>query len=70
MTEVMNTGHVGADYVEYVLRHKRQLVPNAPPLRLGKPELDNIHLSEPDMAVYDDLGEVQNNDATQHGDDA
>ena len=31
MSEVMNTGHVGADYVEYVLRHKRKLVPSAPP---------------------------------------
>ena len=30
MTEVMATGHVGADYVEYVLRHKKGLVPRAP----------------------------------------
>lgn len=62
LAEVMGTGHVGADYVEYVLRHKRKLVPNVPHLRLGKPELDDIHLSEPDMTVYDDLGAAQNND--------
>ena len=65
LAEVMTTGHVGADYVEYVLRHKRKLVPNVPYLRLGKPELDDIHLSEPDMTVYDDLGAEQNDDPQQ-----
>ncbi len=69
LEEVMGTGHVGADYVEYVLRHKRKLVPSVPYLRLGKPELDDIHLSEPDMTVYDDLGAAQNADP-QQGDDA
>ena len=51
--EVMATGHVGAEYVEYILRHKRRLEPNASPLRLGKPELDNIVLPEPDLTIYD-----------------
>ena len=51
--EVMATGHVGAEYVEYVLRHKRHLEPNASPLRLGNPELDNIVLPEPDLSIYD-----------------
>jgi hypothetical protein len=51
--EVMATGHVGAEYVEYVLRHKRHLEPSASPLRLGNPELDNIVLPEPDLSIYD-----------------
>jgi transposase len=66
LDEVMRTGHVGADYVEYVLRHKRKLVPSVPHLRLGKPELDEIHVSEPDMSVYDELGAAPN---PQSGDD-
>src|SRR5690606_569361 len=52
--EVMRTGHVGSEYVEYVLRHKRGLVPQAPPITLGKPELDMIHFAEPDLSIYDD----------------
>ncbi len=55
MREVMHTGHVGAEYVEYVMRHKRGLVPHPAPLRLGNDELDAISLPEPDMSVYDDL---------------
>jgi transposase len=55
MAEVMDTGHVGAEYVEYVLRHKKGLVPSAPPLRLGDAELDAIHFSEPDLSAYDRL---------------
>jgi transposase len=51
--EVMATGHVGAEYVEYVLRHKRRLEPCASPLRLGNPELDAIALPEPDLSIYD-----------------
>jgi transposase len=51
--EVMSTGHVGAEFVEYILRHKRKLEPAPSPLRLGKPELDNISLPDPDLAVYD-----------------
>lgn len=62
VAEVMSTGHVGADYVEYVLRHKRRLVPNVPPLRLGNPELDNIVLGEPDLGVYDELGPNDDNE--------
>jgi transposase len=53
--EVMKTGHVGAEYVEYVLRHKRGLVPAAEPLYLGDPALDGIALREPDLSLYDQL---------------
>ena len=53
LSEVMSTGHVGAEYVEYVLRHKKGLVPSPPPLRLGDPALDGIVLREPDLSVYD-----------------
>lgn len=55
MAEVMTTGHVGAEYVEYVLRHKRRLVPAPAPLRLGDPELDALNFGEPDLSVYDQL---------------
>jgi hypothetical protein len=54
-SEVMRTGHVGAEYVEYVLRHKRGLIPHAAPLRLGNDALDAISLREPDLSVYDRL---------------
>jgi transposase len=53
--EVMRTGHVGAEYVEYVLRHKRGLTPSAAPLHLGDPVLDAISLPEPDLSLYDQL---------------
>jgi transposase len=53
MQEVMATGHVGAEYVEYILRHKRGLTPHAAPLRLGNPVLDGIILPEPDLSLYD-----------------
>ncbi len=53
--EVMRTGHVGVEYVEYVLRHKKGLVPCAPPLRLGDPALDGISLREPDLSLYDTM---------------
>jgi transposase len=56
MSEVMGAGHVGAEYVEYVLRHKRGLGPCAAPLRLGDPELDGLSFAEPDLAIYDQLG--------------
>jgi transposase len=55
LDEVMRTGHVGAEYVEYVLRHKRGLVPAAAPLRLGDPVLDAISFGEPDLGRYDAL---------------
>lgn len=54
MLEVMKIGHVGAEYVEYVLRHKKRLVPAPPPLRLGDPELDDISFREPDLSTYDE----------------
>jgi transposase len=53
--EVMKTGHVGAEYVEYVLRHKKGLVPAPDPLYLGDPALDGIALREPDLSLYDQL---------------
>jgi transposase len=53
IAEVMATGHVGAEYVEYVLRHKKGLSCGPAPLRLGNEELDAIRLSEPNLAVYD-----------------
>jgi len=53
IAEVMATGHVGAEYVEYVLRHKKGLARGPQPLRLGNEELDAIRLSAPDLAHYD-----------------
>jgi hypothetical protein len=53
--EVMQTGHVGAEYVEYVLRHKRGLAPQPAPLRLGNDALDQLCLPEPDLSIYDQL---------------
>lgn len=55
MLEVMKTGHVGAEYVEHVMRFKRRLVPAAPPLRLGNPALDALAVREPDLALYDEI---------------
>lgn len=55
MREVMQTGHVGAEYVEYVMRHKRGLAPQPAPLRLGNDAFDGISLPEPDLSIYDDL---------------
>lgn len=53
--DVMSTGHVGSEYVEYILRHRRGIKPATEPLRLGNPQLDGICLHEPDMAVYDEM---------------
>ncbi len=55
IADVMATGHVGAEYVEYVLRHKKGLLPGPAPLRLDRPDLDGIHLGEPNLAAYDPL---------------
>jgi transposase len=55
VSEVMATGHVGAEYVEFVMRHKKGLKPAPAPLRLGDPELDSIAFREPDLAAYDEL---------------
>ncbi|HXN42575.1 MAG TPA: IS21 family transposase [Myxococcaceae bacterium] len=52
MEEVMATGHVGAEYVEYVLRYKKGLSP-VHTLKLGNEELDGIRLAEPDLCAYD-----------------
>ncbi len=56
--EVMRTGHVGAEYVEYVLRHKRGLRPAPPPLRLGVPALDDISFREPDLSQAELIGKL------------
>jgi len=53
--EVLATGHVGAEYVEHVLRHKKGLSPAPAPLRLNNPALDSISLREPDLSIYDQL---------------
>ena len=55
VSDVMRTGHVGAEYVEYVLRYQKGLSPTAPPLKLGRPELDELHLPPPDLSIYDAL---------------
>lgn len=60
MQEVMRSGHVGAEYVEYVMRHRRHLAPMPKPLRLGRPELDALTLEEPDLARYDDMFPTRN----------
>ena len=49
----MRSGHVGVEYVEFVLRHQRRLEPAFTPLRLGNPALDGITLTEPDLSIYD-----------------
>jgi hypothetical protein len=53
---VMRTGHVGVEYVEYVMRHKRKLVAAPAPLRLGNPALDGLTVRDPDLSVYDEIG--------------
>jgi transposase len=53
MAAVMAAGHVGAEYVEYVLRYKKGLSPEQP-LKLGN-ALDTIRLGEPDLSAYDAL---------------
>ncbi len=55
MAEVMRTGHVGAEYVEYVLRHKRKLRPQGVAVHLNRPELDGLRFESPDLGVYDQL---------------
>jgi transposase len=68
MQSVMKTGHVGVEYVEFVLRHKRRLEPAFTPLELGNPALDGIVLREPDLSIYDppaltrDPGETNEDD--------
>jgi transposase len=55
MHDVMATGHVGAEYVEYVMRHRKGLRPSPAPLRLGRPDLDGLTFREPDLSAYDRL---------------
>ena len=45
-------GHVGADHVEYVLRHQRKLQPMQT-IRLGNKSLDHIELSPAELSQYD-----------------
>ncbi len=52
MVEVMRTGHVGVEYVEYVLRHKRHLSPEFTPLKLGNAALGHITLREPVLSIF------------------
>jgi transposase len=62
MDEVMRSGHVGVEYVEFVLRHKRKLEPAFTPLELGNPALDTISLREPDLSRYDPPALTRNPD--------
>jgi hypothetical protein len=57
ISEVMATGQVGSEYVEYVLRHKKGLAPSAAPLRLGDPVLDALSCQRPpgDLAMSSQL---------------
>jgi hypothetical protein len=56
MSQVMQSGHVGADYVEHVLR-KQQPKPPRSIIRLGDEALDSIELSDPDLSIYDPFPE-------------
>jgi len=58
MQQVMETGHVGADYVEHLLR-KQQSQRIKRSIRLGDEALDSIELSEPDLSVYDQHPEAE-----------
>ena len=69
MDTVLRSGHVGVEYVEYVLRHKRRLEPAFTPLRLGNPTLDGIVLREPDLSVYDPPALTRDPGGTDHEDD-
>jgi transposase len=53
VAQVMRHGHVGVEYVEYLLRHDPTLRPAPPPLRLGDETLDAMHANEPDLSQYD-----------------
>jgi len=54
IAQVMRYGHVGVEYVEYLLRHDPALKPAPKPLRLGDETLDAMHAHEPDLSVYDE----------------
>lgn len=55
MEHVMTTGHVGADYVEHVLRKQHAGKQLTPPIHVGDPELDSLEFSEADLGAYDQL---------------
>lgn len=69
MREVMRSGHVGVEYVEFVLRHKRKLEPAFTPLALGNPALDDIALREPDLTIYDPPAMTRDPFAEDHVDE-
>lgn len=52
MEQVMQSGYVGADYVEHVLR-KQAKSPPKPLIKLGDPALDAMDLNDPDLSLYD-----------------
>lgn len=63
IAQVMRHGHVGVQYVEYLLRHDPTLRPAPKPLRLGDEALDAMHAHEPDLSVYDHvLGDAPTRD--------
>jgi len=65
--QVMRHGHVGVEYVEYLLRHDPALRPAPKPLRLGDEVLDAMHAHEPDLSVYDQfLGDAPTRDPRGH----
>ncbi len=67
IAQVMRHGHVGVEYVEYLLRHDPTLKPAPAPLRLGDEELDAMHAHDPDMSVYDQcLGDAPTRDPRGH----
>lgn len=55
MNEVMRAGHVGAEFIEYVLRHKNGAKPQCDPLHLGDPRFDDLMFDDPDLELYDRL---------------
>jgi transposase len=55
MNEVMRSGHVGAEFIEYVLRYKNGSKPQCDPLRLGDPRFDDLMFADPDLELYDRL---------------
>lgn len=55
IAQVMCHGHVGVEYVEYLLRHDPALQPAPQPLRLGDETLDAMHAHEPDLSIYDQV---------------
>lgn len=56
MEQVMQSGHLGADYVEYTLR-KRHFQRPKHLIHVGDETLDSLELSEPDLSLYDQPSE-------------